>query len=249
MVRLSPAWRQDWEIRWGLAWGDESGFWLLVVRRSGQHLQDIATGKTLPHAHLHAIRPQLETDLKALSRSLDQITTETDSAKKETLSKAFFAALQPIGPHLETADPGEGHVNLLSAQLEADLTRLEQAWDAADKDYDTTAAPLQILGPGLLYTITGLSVPVAVQAPPSSKVIFQTFGGGFFPNKLALIEVEADAAGIARTEWVSYGDSFADTVIGARSAAAPPAENLTITTVQLSLTPLPELPPITPPGQ
>jgi len=219
-----------------------------LQRQRNQHLQDIASGKTIPHAHLHAIRPQLIDDLAALTLSLGEISTETDPDKKQLLSKAFFAALQPVGEHLEIADTGEGHTNILTEQQQEELTRLERAWDAADKDYDTGAKSLHIVGPGQLYTITNLSVPVIVQAPPASKVIFQTFGGGFFSNKLALIEVEANDAGIAQVEWVSYGDSIGDTVIGVRSKAALAASDLTITTVRLKLSALPELPesPATP---
>lgn len=213
-----------------------------LQKQHAQHLQDIASGKTIPHAHLHEIRPQLIADLNALTLSLGEITAETDPGKKQLLSKAFFAALQPIGSHLEIADVGKGYLNILSEQQQSEHTRLEQAWDAADHDYDTKARSLHIIGPGLLYTITHLSVPIIVQAPPSSKVIFQTFGGGFFSNKLALIEVQANDAGIATADWVTYGDSIGDTVIGVRSKAAPPAENLTIATVQLKLSPLPELP-------
>jgi hypothetical protein len=206
------------------------------------HLQEIAAGKTNPHAHLLAIRPQLTADLKVIEASLSDLSTETDPEGKRLLSKAIFAALQPIGAYLETADAGEGHVNLLNERQQSDLSRLERAWEAADRDYDTKAKPLHITGPGQLYTITRLSVPVIVQAPPRSKVIFQTFGGGFFTNKMALIEVNADEAGIARTEWVSYGDSIGHTVIGVRSGSAPPASDLTITTVQLKPAQLPEPP-------
>jgi hypothetical protein len=213
-----------------------------IQKQHAQYLADIAAAKTIPHAHLHETLPQRTQDLKALTLSLEQIKTEADPAKKQLLSKAFFAALQPIGSYLETAAANSGYVNRLTDQLQAELTRLEQAWEAADKEYETKNQPLHFVGPGQLYTITSLSVPIILQAPPSSKVIFQTFGGGFFPNQLALIEVQANAAGIAATEWVSYGDSIGDTVIGVRSKAAPPAANLTVTTVQLLLSPLPELP-------
>ena len=216
-----------------------------LQKQHAQHLADISAGKTIPHAHLHESLPQRTKDLKALNLSLDQLKSETDPAQKQLLSKALFAALQPIGPYLDHADAGIGHLNILSAEQQAELARLEQAWDSADKNHNTQAKPLQIIGPGQLYTITHLSVPIIIQAPPSSKVILQTFGGGFFPNKLALIELEANPAGIAQTEWVSYGDSIGDTVIGTRSSAAAPAANLTITTVQLQLTPLPSMP--TPP--
>jgi hypothetical protein len=213
-----------------------------LQKQHAQYLQDFAAGKTIPHAHLHETLPQRTQDLKALTLSLDQVKSEADPSKKQLLSKAFFAALQPIGSYLEIAAANTGYVNMLTEQQQAELTRLEQAWEAADKEYDNKPQPLHFVGPGHLYTITSLSVPIIVQAPPSSKVIFQTFGGGFFPNKLAIIEVQANAAGIAETEWVSYGDSIGDTVIGARSKSAPLAENLTITTVQLQLSPLPELP-------
>lgn len=213
-----------------------------VQAQHAQLLADIAAGKTIPHAHLRETLPQRVAELKALTSSRDGMVSENDAVKKQTLSKAFFAALQPLGSHLEIADAGAGYMNILSEQQQADLTRLEQAWDVADKDYDTKSKPLHIVGPGHLYAITNLSVPIIVQAPPSSKVILQTFGGGFFPNKLALIELQANEAGIAQTEWVSYGDSIGHTVVGLRSKAAPPAENLTITTVELRLSPLPELP-------
>jgi hypothetical protein len=209
-----------------------------LQKQRAQHLQDIASGKTIPHAHLHEMRPKLIDDLKALTLSLDQIQSETDTAKKQALSKAFFAALQPIGSHLVIADAGTGHLNLLSTEQQAELTRLEKAWDAADQNHNTQAKPLQILGPGQLYTITHLSVPIIIQAPPSSKIILQTYGGGYFPNKLALIELETNPTGLAQTEWVSSGDSIGDTHIGVRSRAAAPVPNLTITTVQLKLTPL-----------
>lgn len=203
-------------------------------------LADIATGKTQPHAHLREGLPQRTAELKALSQSLDQLKSETDAAKQKLLSKAFFAALQPIGGFLEPADPGLGYLNLLTKQQEAELTRLEKQWDTADRNHASSTQPLQFVGPGLLYSITHLSVPIIVKGPPSSKIILQSFGGGLFPNKLALIELQTNEAGIAETEWVTYGDSIADNVIGLRSASAPPAENLTITTVQLKLTPIPQ---------
>lgn len=213
-----------------------------LQKQHAQYLADIASGKSVPYAHLHGTLPERREELNALTLSLEGIQSESDADKKQLLSKAFFAALQPIGSYLEIADAGNGYVNILSEGQQAELTRHGQAWDTADRDYDTKAKPLQMIGPGLLYTITNLSVPIIVQAPPSSKVILQTFGGGFFANKLALIELQTNEAGIAQTEWVTYGDSIGHTVIGLRSKAAPPAENLTITTVRLSLSPLPELP-------
>lgn len=213
-----------------------------LQKHRAHYLQDIASGKTNPFAHLYAARPQQIEDLKALTFSLREINNETVPSKKQILFNTFFTALQPIGSFLEIADPGEGYTNILSKDQQAELSRLEVAWDDADKDYNTAAKPLLITGPSQLYTITSLGFPIIVHAPPSSKVIFQTFGGGFFSNKLALIEVEANKEGIAQAEWVSYGDSIGDTFIGVRSKSAAPTQNLTFTTVQLKLSALPVLP-------
>lgn len=215
---------------------------LQLQKQHAQFSDDVASGKVNPFAHLIAARPQQIEDLKALTISLREINTEIDPVKKEALLKAVFIALQPIGSYLEIAEPGKGYTNILSKDQQAELTRLEAAWDTADQDYDTKNLPLHFIGSGQLYTLTNLAVPLTVKAPPLTKVIFQTHGGGFFSNKLALIEVEANNEGFATADWVTYGDSIGDTVITARSASAPPAQNLTITTVQLKLSALPELP-------
>ncbi len=96
------------------------------------------------------------------------------------------------------------------------------------------------LGPGTLYTLTHLSVPLEVKAPPSSTVLFHTHGGGLFPNKLPLISVIVDQTGIARTEWITHGDAVADNIITVRSPQAPTLGEFGITIVQLKLRDLPE---------
>jgi hypothetical protein len=188
------------------------------------------------------LRPQQIEQLKVLQRSYQLFQTEKDPEKSNLIATALLAGLQPLGPHLLPASSGKGYLNYLSAQQEAELQRLNLAWEASDKDYDSKAKPLHFVGFDQIYTLTHLSVPLIVQAPPSSIVIFQTHGGGFFSNKLTYQQVQANNAGLARVDWVTYGDSVGDPIISVRSEAAPPAHNLTISTVQLQLVDLPELP-------
>jgi hypothetical protein len=222
-----------------------------IQKKQAQYLADVASGKIIPQAHLREMRPRQVKQVNELQKSYQQLQTEKDPKKADLISKALLAGLQPFGPHLKTAAVGKGYLNYLSKQQQAELQKLESDWDAADRDYNTKAKPLSFLGTGEVYTLTNLSVPLIVEAPPFSTVIFRTHAGGFFSNKLAYQAVQANKAGIAQADWVTYGGSIGDTIISARCKEAPPAQNLTITTVRLQLHPLPDLPKVQvqPPAQ
>lgn len=223
-----------------------------AMRKRAKSLQEkhtayakaVASGKVDPFSHLRKARPQHERDVASLKNHITQLNNEENPSKKIEISKLLFIALQPVGHLLEFADVGKGYANLLSKDQQKELTRLEKDWDLAGKDYSTDASPLVVLGPGQLYTLTSLSVPIIVKVPPSSTVLFHTHGGGFFSNKLAIIAVQANKEGIATANWVTYGDSIGDTQIGVRSLSAPLAHNLIITTVQPKLRGLPAIPAI-----
>lgn len=203
------------------------------------YLKDVAAGKTDPFAHLREVRPQHEQELLALQNTRDKTLDETDPAKRDVLSKAFFAALQPIGPHLEHADPGTGYTNILSEEQQAEMDRLEQRWDDNEARSAENAGPAPV-GPGQIYTVTGYSVPLAVKTSPSATVYFRTHGGGQFPNNLAIIAVEADDTGLATTEWVTHGDAIGDAPIAIRAEGSSAPGAINITTVQLKLFAIPE---------
>jgi hypothetical protein len=205
------------------------------------YAKDIASGNKVPFSHLRDARARHEQEVLVLRNHIGEISNEKDPKKRKIISKALFAALQPVGGFLEHASIGKGYTNLLSRDQQQELTRLERDWDIAGRDYAEDVAPLVTLGPGWLYTLTNLSAPITVKAPPSSTVLFRTHGGGFFSNKLSIIAVRANKEGIATAEWVTYGDSIADTTIGIRSIDAPPAHELIITTVQPKLRDLPEI--------
>ena len=75
----------------------------LVIQRHADHRKGIAEGKIVPWAELRAQWPKLETQILNLQRSHAAMIAETDPKKRLPLSKAFFAALQPIGPFLQPA--------------------------------------------------------------------------------------------------------------------------------------------------
>jgi hypothetical protein len=75
-----------------------------IQNQHAQYLADIASGKINPYAHLIEARPKLIEEHKALTLALREINSEevkNDPYKKQLLFKAFFAALQPVGPYLE----------------------------------------------------------------------------------------------------------------------------------------------------
>ncbi len=95
------------------------------------YLKNVAEGATRPFPEIAEARPQHEKNVAALTQSLGTIAAEKDPLKRETLSKALFAALQPIGPLLKYADYVKGSQNVLSPDQLAEFKRLEAAWEAA----------------------------------------------------------------------------------------------------------------------
>jgi hypothetical protein len=207
-----------------------------------RYSQGVASGDIIPDAHLREARPRHLEELAALTRSFEQAAAEKDPDKREALSKALFAALQPVGSLLEYQDPGQGHINRIPEQQQAELERLEAAWLDAETAHRNDTAPILPLGPGQFYTLTHLSVPLAVKGPPEATVLFHTHGGGLFPNNLPIISVQADENGIARTEWFTKGDAIAGNTISVRSPAGPAVGEFGITIVQLMLRDLPAAP-------
>jgi hypothetical protein len=212
-----------------------------LLERHVRYAEDVAAGRIDPDAHLRQGRPQHLEQVAELGRLFAEASDEVDPDRRAALSRAFFAALQPLGTFLEYADPGEGYINLISEQQQAELERLEEAWLDAQRDHPDGGQPVSAMGPGQLFTVTNLSVPLIVKAPPSSVVYFYTHDGGLFPNRLPIIEVEAGRDGIARTEWVTHGDAIADNAVTVRSPAGPSLGEFTITIVKLMLRDLPEL--------
>ena len=212
-------------------------------KQQAAYLKNVADGIATPFPEIAEARPQHEKEVAALTQALAALAAEEDAPKRQTLSKALFAALQPIGPLLIYADYVKGYENVLSAAQIAEYQRLEAAWEAAAVNHPPKTPPLAVVGPAQLYTLTHLSVPLIAKGAPDSTILFRAQGGGLFSNNLPIIEVRADAAGIATAFWSTKGDSIAECAIDLLSPGAPTdGASFTLTTVKLELTPLPVIP-------
>ena len=207
------------------------------------YLKNVAEGGTRPFPEIAEARPQHEKDVATLTQSLGTIAAEKDPLKRETLSKALFAALQPIGPLLKYADYVKGSQSVLSPDQLAEFKRLEAAWEAAAVNHPPNTPPLSVVGLSELYTVTYLSVPLVVKGAPNSTILFSAAAGGLFSNKLPIIEVKTDATGIATAFWSTQGDAIAECPINLLSPSSPTdGTSFNITTVKLELEPLQGLP-------
>lgn len=207
------------------------------------YLKNVADGVAKPFPEIAEARPQHEKEVATLTQSLQAIAAEKDPVKSETLSKALFVALQPIGPLLKYADYVAGYQNVLSPAQVEEYNRLEAAWEAAAVNHPPNTRPLTIVGSSQLYTLTHLSVPLIVKGAPNSTILFRAQAGGLFSNKLPIIEVKTDANGLATTFWSTQGDAIAHSPIDLLSPAAPTdGTSFSITTVKLELEPLPSMP-------
>ena len=204
------------------------------------YLKNVADGVAKPFPEIAEARPQHEKEVATLTQSLQAIAAEKDPVKSETLSKALFVALQPIGPLLKYADYVKGNQNVLNPAQVEEYKRLEAAWEAAAVNHPPKTSPLSIVGPSQLYTLTYLSVPLVVKGAPNTSILFRAEAGGLFSNKLPIIEVKTDANGLATAFWSTQGDAIADCPINLLSLSAPTdGTSFNITTVKLELEPLP----------
>jgi hypothetical protein len=207
------------------------------------YLKNLAAGTVTPFPEIAEARPQHEKEVATLTQSLGAMAAEKDPLKRETLSKALFVALQPLGSLLKYADYVKGYQNVLSPDQLAEFKRLEAAWEAAAVNHPPKTTPLSIVGPSQLYTLTYLSVPLIVKGAPNSTILFRAEAGGLFSNKLSIIEVKTDANGLATAYWSTQGDAIAHCPINLLSPSAPTdGTSFNITTVKLELEPLPNMP-------
>ena len=209
-----------------------------LLEQRAAYLKKVAEGKIDPHANLRKLRPQHQRQLTDLQNSLKNWRSEKNSAQREILEKALLVALQPVGPYLEHASVGDGYINLLTEKEQAAMVRLDKLWESSNAG-PAKASPF-LMGPGEVYTLTKLSVPLVVRVAPSATVYFRSHGGGEFPNGIATIAVKADQNGIASTRWITHGDSVGDSMIGILADGSSSMSKITITTVGLNLIPLPE---------
>ena len=215
----------------------------LVIKRHADHRKGVAEGKIIPWAELRAEWPKWETQVLNLQRSHAAMIAETDPKKRLPLSKAFFAALQPIGPFLQPATFRRSDLSLTPKQA-AELETLEFA-DTGPALPDPKGKMLKTLTPTDVFTLIDLSIPIILRGPPETEIFLSAGGGGSFENGLPMQRIKTDKQGIAESSWVSRGDSIGLSVLTASTPMCINEINYQVEVVQLALIPLPELPSVT----
>lgn len=192
-----------------------------LQQKQMSYLQDLSAGKTMPFPEIHEQWPAHQITVKNLQTSLQALSEEKDPQKRAELSKAFFAALQPIGFLLQDADYVESFSGLLTPAQATELKALEKEWDALvptfQSEQEMEKMSFGAIGLQEAHTLLNLSVPLRVQAKPKSLVLFRAHDGGQFENGLSIYKTVADEAGIAEAHWVSHGDAISISHIDYRS--------------------------------
>lgn len=213
-----------------------------LQKQQADFLNKVAAGEATPFPEIAQNRPQHEKEVAALAQSLTDYSAESDPEKRELAAQALFAALQPIGSLLKSADYVKGYENVLTPAQAAEYDRLEAAWEAAAVNHALGTPPLSTVSLGQIYTLTHLRVPLVVKAQPNTTVLFRAQAGGLFSNKLPIIEKTTDENGIATAIWITRGDAIANCPIDLLSPNAPTdGASFNITTVKLELLPLPTI--------
>lgn len=225
------------------------------------------SGQVDPFADLKDATAQFAPNLQSLRKSVERLSNpHIGKQERETLSKAVFAGLQPIGPWLDDATTVLANASLTPKQA-AELDRLQNARDNAgwltpspgpdannaDADLagqapnaeDLTPVPvLSTLGADSFYTIHHLSVPLQIKTDPGAEVLWEAENGGEFENGLVLAQSLTDENGIARVTWVSRGGAAGPADVYVTTPGFPEPRYIQIHVVDLRFRTPPHLPAV-----
>ncbi len=187
--------------------------------------------------------PKIQEQVVALRNSIVSLNSlSADSPGHSAAQDKVFSSLQEIGIHLDMASHPPFEPRVLDAGDIAEMTRIENAIASLKYGDRKTATPVKLLSPAPCFTLIHLPVPIVLQCRPGDTIYLAATTGGAFHNGLSLIELKADAQGIAKTTWVSIGDAVADCDITIYSQAAIETQGIRIKVVSPSLPELDGLP-------
>lgn len=215
----------------------------LLQSNQAEYHKKLAAGEIIPDADLLAQWPKIQEQLVALRSSIVSLNSlSTDSPGHTAAQDKVFGSLQEIGTYLEMAGHPPFEPRVLDVGDLAEMTRIENAIASLKYGDRKTATPVRLLSPAPCFTFIHLPVPIVLQCRPGDTVYLAAITGGAFHNGLSLIELKADAQGIAKTTWVSIGDAVADCDITIYSQAAIETQGIRIKVVSPSLPALEGLP-------
>ncbi len=208
-----------------------------------EYHKKLAAGEIIPDADLREQWPKIQEQVVALRSSIVSLNSlSADSPGHTAAQDKVFSSLQEIGTYLEMAGHPPFEPRVLDAGDLAEMERIENAIASLKYGDRKTATPVKLLSPAPCFTLIHLPVPIVLQCRPGDTVYLAAITGGAFHNGLSLVELKADAQGIAKTTWVSIGDAVADCDITIYSQAAIETQGIRIKVVSPSLPVLEGLP-------
>ena len=211
--------------------------------RQAEYHKKVASGAIAPNADVLKEWPNIQKQVIELHGLITELNTlDAESPALPALQDKLFLALQQVGTYLDSASHPEFKPRTLDAVQLAEMQRIEKAIASMKFGERKSATPVKLLTPAPCFTLIYLPVPIVLQCRPNDTVYLAAITAGAFHNGLSLIELQADAQGIAKTTWLSIGDAVADCDITIYSQAAIETQNIRIKVVSPSLPPIENLP-------
>jgi hypothetical protein len=217
-----------------------------LQQRQAEYLKNVAAGKIKPNADLSDKWDKIQKDAFALRHLISDLNKyDIDNPNRLIVETKILSSLQEVGQYLLPASHPKYTPRTLDKSQIAEMERIEKAIETID--YGTAAdrkkaKPVKLVGSGMMFTLIQLPVPLVLKSEPNEKIYLTADTGGAFSNGLSLIELETSDEGIAKTTWVSIGESVATCYISMYSKIAIERQEIQIEVVTPSLAALDGLP-------
>lgn len=211
--------------------------------RQVEYHNKVTSGAITPNTDLQKEWPNIQKQVIELHGLITELNSlEADSPKLPAAQDKLFLALQQVGMHLDGASHPPFTPRTLDKAQIAEMQRIENAIASMKFGDRAAAKPVKVLSPDPCFTLIYLPVPIVIECRPEETIYLAATTGGAFANGLSLIELKADAQGIAKTTWISIGEAVADCDITVFSQAAIESRNIRIKVVSATLPSIENLP-------
>jgi len=204
--------------------------------RQADYLKQVASGEIKPNKDLEAKWPQIQADALLMHQSVESLNgLDAGDPKRPALEATLLSQLQAIGIYLAPATHPAFTPTQLNPEQVAEMERIEAAIASLTYGDRKKAQPVKVLGSDPVFALVYLPVPIILKGLPNEKIYLAAMAGGRFANGLSLIELTADADGMAKTHWVSIGEAIGTCDISIYSQAAIERETMRIEVVSPNL--------------
>lgn len=213
-----------------------------LQKRQAEYLLKVASGKIKPNADLVEKWPKIQSDVFSLRADISALNSLDPNDRKRPAAEAkILSSLMHVGLYLLPASHPQFTSRTLDKQQLAEMARIETAIENISYGDRKKAKPVEVVGL-MPFTLISLPVPITLKSDPGQKIYLVATTGGAFSNGLSLIELETDENGIAKTTWVSIGESVGTCDISIYSQTGIERQEIQIEVVAPSLAMLEGLP-------